>query len=103
MSEEWIKIAAQWGIAGFVLLAVGIGIWKGLWPFLRKMIEDAQIARSKEIELFTQHLERRDARQTEMSEKHVAAIEKHTVAITSLTGEFQSFKSEARDKWNSPK
>jgi len=74
--ETW-KAIAQFGVPFLILVAVGIGFWKGLWPFFMKQFDKIQDARERDQENFLLQLDRRD----DVNKKQTEAIERLTDEI----------------------
>jgi len=85
---NWEQIISTYGIAGTILLALGIFFWKKGWPFcveqverLWKVIDEANRVAKQQSDQFIERLKERDRNQAIMAEemkkitKHIASIE----------------------------
>lgn len=95
--EEWVKIAAQYGFGGIMLLLAVIGIRYGLWPFLKGLIETSQVARREDQLRFEEALARKDALIERIVERHEKITDKQAGLLTSLTDEFKSLRMEIKN------
>jgi hypothetical protein len=94
--EDWIKAAAQYGLAGFLILLGTAAVKYGLWPFIQKIVDSAQAAREKEHASFLEHLEKKDALIERIVDKHERITDKHTTALTVLTDEFKALRADLK-------
>jgi hypothetical protein len=89
--DQWIDIAKNYGLPGLIIGALGaFGYFRG-WPFLVKMIEEAQAQRKIEIEKFDNTIRTRDALLVQQWQEHLKALD-------SITGEVRGLRDDLKVK-----
>ena len=95
MDNSWISIAKIYGPLGLIVLALASFLYKTIWPFVVKQIEDskadrkveletAKAERKEEIAKFVETIRARDVLMADIQERHVKAIEAIAVEIRGM-------------------
>jgi hypothetical protein len=77
---EIVQTIRDLGVAIAVALGLAYFVYKAVWPFVVKQVEDSQEARAEERAQFLGALERRDAEFSRM----VSALNELTVAVREI-------------------
>jgi len=80
MSGVWLQILDRYGIAIVLLLAMGIFLWKAVWPFMMEQIRMSQASREKALDVFAAALK-------ESNDTHRQAVAEIVKAIGELRDE----------------
>jgi hypothetical protein len=47
--EKWVDLASKYGLSGLILLALGLFIYKKLWPIIEKRLADADLREQENL------------------------------------------------------
>ena len=79
--KDWFDILGRNSILLVGLMALGYFIYKKVWPFVERQLEEAQAARKLEIEKFSSALDR-------VMTVHANGMEKMVQSIDNLRSDF---------------
>lgn len=87
--EQWLEIGRTLGIGGIILVGVGLATWKGLWPFYKQQLEQAQQATKESIDKRSIAADRAEERLLRAAEKSqsdfLAALERRDVQFDAMS------------------
>lgn len=95
-TSVWERIADRYGIFAVILVVIGIGLWKGLFPFVKAQIETTQRAMADQVQRAERLAEQtQSARERALSE-FLTALERRDQKFSEVVDVLEKLATEVR-------